>query len=386
MKRLLYISNLYPNPREPQRSTFNQQQIRALSNYFEIDVIAPISWVLHRGRVISTHLDGKDIRVFHPLYYYTPRVLRQHYGMFYYLSIRGVARRLLGERRYSAILSSWLYPDGWAAARLARESSLPLYLKVHGTDVNSLPPAGAITRTALDTVSQAKCVICVSDDLKKRLITLGAKEKKLFVLRNGVNKDIFHPMDRRNLRKELKIDVDEHVILYVGNLKREKGLGELAAAMEIISRNKASGNVRLVAIGEGEYREELYHLLVSSGVSERAMFLGSRPLPEVARWMNAADVLCLPSYSEGLPNVVLEAISCGTRVVATTVGGIPDLDALGGLLVLIPPRNSHALALALEKVLNISSTKEVEPKYFNDIDVPTWEENAATLADIIDGG
>jgi teichuronic acid biosynthesis glycosyltransferase TuaC len=385
MSRLLFISNLYPNSREPNRSTFNRQQISALSNYFEIDVIAPISWIQHRGRVISTQADGKNIRVFNPFYFYTPRVLRQYYGMFYYLSISGVARRLLGERSYSAILSSWLYPDGWAAARLAKEWSLPLFLKVHGTDVNSLAPLGVVTRAALDTVSQAKYVICVSDALKKRLLTLGTEEEKLFVLRNGVDKNIFHTMDRLTVRKELKISVDERVILYVGNLKREKGLDELASAMEIICRNKQLGNVRLVVIGEGEYREKFYNRLVSSGTSDRAIFPGSRPLQEVARWMNAADVLCLPSYSEGLPNVVLEAISCGTRVVATNVGGIPELETEGRLLVLIPPHDADALAFALEKILNSASENEVEREYINRNKILTWEENAGVLAEMIGG-
>jgi len=385
MTRLLIISNLYPNPREPHRAAFNRQQIRALSNYFEIDVIAPISWIQHRGKVIPPHNDGKNIRVFHPLYYYTPRILRQYHGMFYYLSIREVARWLLEELSYSAILSSWLYPDGWAAARLANEWSLPLFLKVHGTDVNTLAPSGAVTRAALDTVSKAKRVVCVSDALKKRLLALGTEEEKLVVLRNGVDKDIFHPMDHITVRKELQIPVDERVVLYVGNLKREKGLCELASAVGIICRNKKSGNVRLVVIGEGKYREEFKSRLNSSGASDRVMFLGSRPLSEVARWMNAADVLCLPSYSEGLPNVVLEAISCGTRVVATAVGGVPELVNEGQSLVLVPPGDTEALTLALEMTLNSARKKKAETEYNNGIKILTWEDNARILADIIGG-
>ena len=237
MKRILFISNLYPNSAEPHRSTFNQQQIDCLSRHFEVDVISPVSWIECFSHGIPEQRIEKGINVYHPVYYYTPRILRRYYGWFYYLSIKSMARQLLSDNEYSTIYASWLYPDGWAASRLSNEFSLPLFLKVHGTDVNALAPSGAVTRASLLAVSRAQKVLCVSDALKYRLLDLGVENEKLITIRNGIDKTIFHPMDFTSVRNYLQIPLEERVILYVGNLKQEKGLGEIRRGDEdFISR------------------------------------------------------------------------------------------------------------------------------------------------------
>jgi len=371
--RVLFISNLYPNPLFLNMASYNRQQIAALSEYCEIDVISPIPWpAVMKGRYGSSCRKEGNVTVYHPTYLYTPRMLRGMYGRFFLHSISTVARRLLRQNSYDLIYSSWLYPDSWAAAQLAAEFNLPLFVKVHGSDVNLLQLGKSVTRQSLEVVNRSKKVICVSRALKERLIELGAPEAKLEVLYNGVDRTIFHPMDRQALRRELNILQDEFVVLFVGNLKKDKGLGELISAYSLFLAQHPGQNSHLVLIGTGHYESNSRRLLGEMGIEDKVLFLGSRVLTDIARWMNAANVLCLPSYMEGVPNVVLESIACGTPVIATNVGGIPEL-LDGNNIILVPPKTIEPLAAALSEVMQMDELRRNGGKSMS------WEQNAECL-------
>lgn len=377
-KRILFISNLYPNPLYPNMATYNRQQITALREYCDVEVISPIPWPeLRKQKLKQSHREENGINIHHPTYYYTPRILRQWFGEYYYYSIKSIATQLLKKQQFDMIYSSWLYPDSWAAAKLAKQFNLPLYIKVHGTDVNRLELGTAVTCRSLDVARQAEKVICVSKALKEKLIELGAPENKLVVLYNGVDKTIFHPTDRIAVRKQLNIDLDEFLVLYVGNLKKDKGLDELVTAFKMLTESSAI-RTRLVIIGSGPHRTSLEQQIASLGLS-KVQLIGSQSLDTIALWMNSASVLCLPSYMEGVPNVVLEAISCGTKVIATSVGGIPELDKGDGMLTLIPPRESSSLANAL---LSLSNATDVNCR---STFINSWRENGQQLYSLFCG-
>lgn len=371
-KRVLFISNLFPNPASPQMATFNQQQIAALHEHCDVDVISPVSWISRLGDACQkTRRDAGGVTVYHPSYYYPPGCLRGSYGTFFYWSIRAVAAKLLSRHRYDCVFASWLYPDAWAAARIAREAGLPLYVKVHGTDVNRLASRGTMTLKSLDVVNAATRVVCVSQALKHRLVQLGASPDKLEVVYNGVDRTTFFPMSRLLARMQLSVPADDTVILFVGNLKKDKGLAELVEAFNIVSAEPGPAQWQLVIVGTGNFAPVIERLAGTSRHGVRMM--GSLPLQEVALWMNAATLLCLPSYMEGVPNVVLEALACGTRVVATRVGGIPELDAGDGRLILIEPRSVNTLVSALKRG---DFNTETPP---NGSFPHSWQENAEQL-------
>ena len=383
LRKMLFLSNLYPNSREPQRAAFNRQQIIHLRRYFEVDIVAPVSWIQRaHNRDIPDFETLDDMRVFHPTYYYIPRFVRRYQGYYYYWSVRSVVKELLRKNKYAFIYSSWLYPDGWAASRLAVEHGLPVFIKVHGTDVNRLKKGEAVTILSLDAVSNARKVICVSKNLMERLSIESVDISKLVLLYNGVDKSIFFPRDKSAVRKELGIPLDNKIILFVGNLKQEKGLDELAHAMRSLSEESESFlNVRLIIIGEGPYRNRFRRTLKECDVEDKITFLGNLSSENVSNWMCASDVLCLPSYTEGIPNVVIEALSCCVPVVATDVGGIPEINTYGQILKMVPPKDSYALAREIKKVLNgIPCISRTHP-----VGTWTWEENAANLARIFMG-
>lgn len=370
-KRILFISNLFPNPAYPTMATFNHQQVTSLSRFYEMDVIAPVSWLIKmRHPSIPAHRLENGLSIHHPTYYYLPRYCRSWQGRAYHLSIRNVARKVICRRGCDVIYATWLFPDAWAAEKIANEFGLPLYIKVHGTDVNRLNGDKA-SRQALAVVDKAERVICVSKALKNRLVQLGAPSERIAILHNGVDRRIFHAMPREEVRERFGIDRMERIVLFVGNLKKEKGLRELLLAFHIIAR-KTPG-LRLVIIGAGPYEANLRKLISKLQLSGSISLLGSLPLPAIARWMNAATVFCLPSYTEGVPNVLLEALSCGTHVVATNVGGIPELANGHHLLELVPPKSIELLAEALSRSLANGSGNRTE------VSIPSWEDNADKL-------
>lgn len=376
-KRILYISNLYPNTIFPAMAAFNRQQINALREYCDIEVIAPVPWTSLLNNKISLRIrEENGVIIHHPTYFYTPRILREWYGDFFFFSIKSLATSLLEMKHFDVIFTSWLYPDAWAAAKLARRYKLPLFVKVHGTDVNDLTEGSTITRRSLDVANKAEKVICVSNALKERLIKLGCHENRLEVLYNGIDHTIFYARDKNEVRMQLQIDDDEFVVLYVGNLKIEKGLNELILAFKKLSM-PVNARVHLAIIGSGVFRSKFEQLVNALGISGKVQFLGSLPLESVALWMNAASVLCLPSYNEGIPNVILEALSCGTKVVATNVGGIPELASGDGMLNLVSPKSVDSLVHAISSISAKEISGSIPPSF-----ILSWEQNARQLFSI----
>jgi glycosyltransferase involved in cell wall biosynthesis len=167
-------------------------------------------------------------------------------------------------------------------------------------------------------------------------------------IRNGCDTSVFHPGDRAAARAGVGCDAASELIVYAGNLLVTKGLGELMEAF--VELAKVRPRLRLAMVGQGPYRETLARRAAGAGMESRVLLPGRCDAPGIAQWMHAADVFCLPSYSEGCPTVVVEALACGQPLVATNVGGIPELvnEASG---VLVPPRDAGALRQALEKAL-----------------------------------
>jgi len=167
---------------------------------------------------------------------------------------------------------------------------------------------------------------------------------------NGVDSELFKPRDRQAARAELGLPKGP-LAVYVGNLKPEKGVLDLARAWEAVVR--AVPEARLAIVGGGPLRATL-----EAALPPRATLFGAQPLDQIPTWMAACDILVLPSHVEGTPNVVLEALACGRRVVASAVGGVPDLLTSAALGALVPPQQPDALAAALTQALRTGYAAE----------------------------
>lgn len=342
--RLLIVTSQFPIAGEPNRGRPIYQTVRALAGMAEVHVLSPIAtypqWArprsyLYRAPDPAFAIDGCPVDYLP--YPALPAVSRPFNGRLCARALHSTVARL----RPDVMLSYWLYPDAYGALLAARRAGVPLVAGARGSDIRV---RDAISRRLTQrVVRQADALLTVSEDLGQLAVRdYGAHADRVHVIPNGCDAAIFHPRDRAAARAALGVPDDAQLIAYVGRLVPEKGLRELLDAARLLA--PAMPRLRIALVGEGPMRTELAALAARCGCE--VALPGAQPPEAVARWMAASDLVTLPSYSEGHPNVLVEALACGRGVVATPVGGIPEVvDTASGLLV--PPRDAHALAEGL---------------------------------------
>ncbi len=260
-----------------------------------------------------------------------------------------VARRWHAERPIDVVLGVQMGGEAATAAWLGRALGIPTASLAIGTDVMLLPDrAPGFGQMLAATLAEVDLPIAVSEAVASRLEATGACSRPPLVVRMPRDESEFRPAeDREAIRAEAGIAPDEVVAVYVGRLEPAKGMRELhAVAARLLARH---ASFRLLCLGDGSERARLLSL---ASIRPGAIEAPGRVAPsDVPRALQAADLLVLPSHSEGLPQVVVEAMNCGLPVVATDVGGTREavLDEQTGLLV--PPRDEDALEAALERLI-----------------------------------
>lgn len=378
--RILALTQLYPTPQQPALAPFNRQQFAELSRRHELRIIRPIPWPLAllqfaRGQSLgSVPVTNGSITLEYPTYFYMPRVRTELFGPSLESSIRTSVENTIASFRPDVILTSWAHPDGWAAMRFAQRAGLPVVLKVLGSDVLVLAKGRRRQPTA-DTVCGVDSVIAVSEDLARETVRLGAPEERVHVVPEGMDPTIFSPGDQGAARARLKLPTGGKMLLFVGNLLTAKGAVDVVNACALMRDRGIPFFCRMV--GQGSDASQVERAIRSANLGNVVSCVGARPHAELADWFRASDVVTLPSYSEGIPNVLREAISCGKPFVSTPVGGIPEItDPSFG--VLVPPGSVGQLADALARY--IQNTPHVDPDIVSRINI-TWEESARRLAD-----
>ena len=351
--RVLIVTRLFPSGEDPLFAPFNRQQFAALGQRCEVDVLATIPWYPGAGLFGRWSLAGRLTRVpreeriegltvRHPRYFHLPRVGRAAGGAFYAASLAAEMVRRRGK--HDVLLGSWAFPDGVGAVALAKLLGVPAVIKVHGSDMNVLARTKAVARNLRWALPRARRVVAVSRPLGDVVASFGVPRERIDIVPNGVDGEIFHPRDRAAARAALGQAGDTRPwLVYVGRLEEEKGILDLLEAFGALARRRP--DVRLALVGDGKVRPAC--LRAAAALGDRILVPGARPLAEIPDWLAAAQALVLPSWAEGTPNVVLEALACGRRVVATDVGGIPDLVTSAALGELVPARQPAVLADAL---------------------------------------
>jgi teichuronic acid biosynthesis glycosyltransferase TuaC len=357
--RVLAITKIFPNSAEPLSAPFNRQQFAALARRCELEVMATIPWFPGAGLVarwssagrlatVPRHERIEGIAVSHPRTLFVPRLAHGAWGPLYAASIVPAIRHHRGK--VDVVLGSWAYPDGFAAVIAARLLGVPAVVKLHGSDINVMAKLPGPRRQTAWAFRQTARVVAVSRALADEVVALGVPRERVAVVLNGVDAELFHPRDRAAARRELGLPGGP-LALFVGNLKPEKGVMELAQAWRRIATDLPDANLAIV--GGGPMRPAL-----EAALPPRATLHGAQPLTAIPTWLAACDVLVLPSHVEGTPNVVLEALACGRRVVASAVGGVPDLLTSTTLGALVTPRDPDALAAALTQALRTPYSPE----------------------------
>ena len=377
--KVVCVTNIFPDASRPGRAPYTRLQLVHLAAMHELRVIVPIAWphfaaLALRGVRPAPTEDCRDVMTVHyPCYFFTPKVLRRYYGAFYRWSIEGLYRRLVRADRPDVVYATWAFPDCYAASLLAGRDGIPLVMRVHGSDINEYFAYPARRRRIVEAMNRAQAVISVSRALRDRIVAEGVDAGKVHVLYNGIDRDVFRPLDRRAARREVGLDASKRIILYAGNFEPVKGVDLLVEAF-----GKLEAAAELHIIGDGVEGKRLAELARRLPAEKTVRFHARVDHRLLGTWFNACDVVCLPSLDEGTPNVVLEALACRTPVVAADTGGVPEVVSAGSG-ILFRRGDAGALAGALGEALARNWDRE-------QIGCPagSWPENARRLGEILE--
>ena len=350
--RIALITPLFPLPDEPYRGKPILETALAMQAHAELQAFCPISrypsWKFLQPKTFQARLPSPS---------YSPGGVPAVYRVYSTLPVLGRLWNGWSSRRSVAaevrawnpdvILSYWLYPEAFGAVQLGRQMGKPVVVGSRGSDLLRIKDGWTRSRVAW-TVRHADGVLTVSSQLAGIARDLGAAPERVHVVTNGCDTELFTPSDRAAARARLGLPPDAPIVLYVGHLLTSKGVLDLAEAAARLSASRP--DLVLVYVGEGPDAGLLRRRLETLGLMTRTRLPGPAVPSGVAEWLAASDVLSLPSYSEGCPNVVLEALSCGRPVVASSVGAIPDLVSQDSG-ILVPPGAPERLSTALDEGL-----------------------------------
>jgi teichuronic acid biosynthesis glycosyltransferase TuaC len=351
MLKIAVVTPYFPSSAEPWQGRSAYQTLRVLAREADVHVFFPYaaypsflktrSW--RYGRLDHTY-SPPEVKVDYYSFPALPLLSRPFNGWM-------TARVLLPHvHSFSPdlIFSFFVYPAGYAALKIARALGVPVVAMGIGSDIHSIGDRISAMHTRR-VLREIDFLVTVSGDLRNRAIAMGAQPQTSRAIINGCDLSVFHPRDRREAREKLHMDAEAEAVVYIGRMDVKKGLRELVHAA--ISLRTERPRLHVFLVGEGPDRPEIEGAIRAGDAAGYVHLLPGCASDDVAVWMAAADLVTLPSYMEGCPNVVLEALACGRPVVATDVGGIPEiLSAECGRLV--APRDAASLAMGLAEVLD----------------------------------
>lgn len=378
---ILTFSSLYPSNAQPQHGVFVENRLRRIVALGEVEarVVAPVPWFPIAGKrfgrygayaEISPAESRYGIPIDHPRYPVIPKIGMSIAPWLMYRATRSLMTQLRDDAiGFDVIDAHYFYPDGVAAAMLGQALGRPVVISARGTDVNLIPDFAAPRRQILQAADAAHAIIAVSDALKRRMVDIGMAAEKITVLRNGVDAALFAPIDRQRVRKELGIT--RPAMVAVGNVLESKGQDIAIRSLALLD------DMELFIVGAGPDEAKFAGLARSLGVADRVRFVGRVPHEKLTRYFNAADVSVLASMREGWPNVLLESLACGTPVVASNVGGVPEIVTTPMVGRIMENRTPEALADAVRDLRSRQTHRSIIRAYAEGFG---WEDTARAQA------
>jgi teichuronic acid biosynthesis glycosyltransferase TuaC len=352
--RLLTFSTLFPNRETPNHGIFVETRLRYLvaSGKVESRVVAPVPWFPFGHPRFGQYaklarVPAKDTRsgleVMHPRYPLPPKIGMTIAPFLLANAVKPAIQRMLNEGyEFDLIDAHYFYPDGVAAVMLGRYFKKPVVVTARGTDINLIPRYHLPRKLILWAAKHAKGIITVCNALKSEMVELGVEASRITPLRNGVDLQRFHPIDRTAARQALGLN--QFTLLTVGHLVARKAHDLVIAALPALP------DVQLLIAGSGPERERLEELAQHLKVENRVKFLGALPQTELKDYYGAVDALVLASSREGWANVLLESMACGTPVVASNVWGTPEVVASPDAGVLMTARTAEGVIEAVHRL------------------------------------
>ncbi len=380
---VLFLSHIFPSNGHPAVGPYNFQIFNAISRNCSSKVIVPRAfWKELKSpmHLLSPSVEKHGaLDVSYPVYWSVPGASRLHASAMRTSLIQRV-KKLHAVSSFDVILAAWAYPDAVAASMIGREIGIPVVWNVLGSDVNVLTRLPGLSTQIKVGIAQASKVITVSDALKSRLVEIGAPQDKITTIHNGVDGKIFTLANKTAARKSLSLDIDAPLIVYVGRVSHEKGPDVLLDALANLTPDSPLAKASVAIVGGGAMEPEILKKMKELNLESKVVITGMRPPSEVINWFAASDLLCLPSRREGCPNAVLEALATGRPVVASRIGGVPELlNRDNGIM--IDPDNPEQLRVAMETALR----RDWNPQKLRDsVENLSWDEVGDRYFDVLE--
>ena len=382
--RILTFTTLYPNSVAPSHGVFVENRLRHLvsSGRVSARVVAPLPWFPSSAPIFgrygsyakaARHQERFGLAIEYPRYPVVPKLGMILAPLLLFMAALPVLRRLRDEQDFDLIDAHYFYPDGVAAAMLGRALGKPVVITARGTDINLIPQHALPRRMIAWAADQAAGMVTVSEALRREMIALGLPAHRIRTLRNGVDLAMFQPTARDETRARLGLTGP--TLLSVGHLIERKG-----HHLAIEALTKLPTYTLLIA-GDGPERAKLEAQATSLGVAARAKFLGSVAHHELKQIYSAADALVLASSREGWPNVLLEAMACGTPVVASNVWGAPELVCDPAAGVLMPSRSTDGVVAGIDALFAALPARDATRRFAERY---SWDETTAGQLQLFD--
>lgn len=365
MIKTLLFSTLYPSSVRPIHGIFVETRLRELlkTNLVQTKVVAPVPWFPFKSKRFGEYAlfattpefeHRNEVDVFHPRYFLPPKVGMNIAPYTLANAALPVIKKMIADGfDFDLIDAHYYYPDGVAAGIIAGKLGKPFVVTARGTDLNLIPQHAFPRKLILETAHKASASIGVCQALMDELRDLGGDPAKLHTLRNGVDLVRFVPEPRQVARTRLGLPLNAKLLLSVGHLIERKGH---FVAIEALAQ--LPPDVQLIIAGGGPDRALLQRLAEQLGVQSRVQFAGVVPQVDLKWWYGASDALALCSSREGWANVLLEAMACGTPVIATNIWGTPDVVSTPDAGVLMAERSGKGLADAWHLLFRNYPTRE----------------------------
>jgi teichuronic acid biosynthesis glycosyltransferase TuaC len=387
--RILSISTLFPNPARPAFGNFvrNQMLAAAAIDEVELTMVSPVGlppWPLslrepYRSLAkLPPVSDFSGLPVHYPPFRTIPKVGGDTNPDRIVEAVLPLARALHEERPFDLVDASFFFPDGPAVARIAMALGLPYTVKSRGADIHYWGRRPAALAQMVEAAQGASLMLAVSEALKADMVALGMPKQRIVVHYTGLDREAFKPVERKAAHAlisaipSLGVWSEGPLIVTPGALIVRKGQALVIEAL------KELPGCHLALAGTGDYEGALRSLVASLGLKDRVQFLGHVNHDLLPQLFSAADAVVLPSESEGLANVWVEALACGTPIVVPDVGGARELltSPAAGRLAAREPR---AIAAAVRDIL-------ADPPQQQDVAETvagfSWDRNGAAIADI----
>jgi glycosyltransferase involved in cell wall biosynthesis len=379
MPRICLVTHFFPPHMGGIEKVSYEQSSRLTKSGYEFDVLT--------SRVKGQNLHpAKGIKIFP----YSALQIAERFGVPYPIPTVEAYKQFAQVIKKCDLVHAHghVYMSSCLAGKLAKEYKKPFIVTQHNTWIdykswlNLMENMNDLT-IGKSVLKHADSILTVSKETMKYVLRLGADKTKTSVMYNGVDTNCFQSAKKEESRKKLGLPKKRKIIFSVRRLVYKNGLDTLIESAALVARNNP--DTLFVIAGKGPSKQLIEDRIKELGIENNTQLTGFIPDELLPTYYNAADCFVIPSASgEGLPLVLFEAMACELPVIATKVGGTPEILTHMKNGILVPPRNPKAMAEALAKILakeelrriiGEEAKKNVEKNF-------TWEENVRKLEEV----